>query len=67
MTISAPRTGNGCAKCGIIKKSGKYSCCAPGGAWFKDCGDAGDTNFDHTWTDGIQTCKRRLRRDFDFS
>ena len=46
-----------CTKCGTIKKSGKRSCCARGGAWFKNCGDAGDTKFDHTWVQGIQACK----------
>ena len=46
-----------CPKCGIIKKSGKHSCCARGGAWFKNCGEVGDTKFDHTWTEGIQACK----------
>ena len=46
-----------CTQCGILKKSGKHSCCARGGAWFKNCGDAGDSNFDHTWVEGIQACK----------
>ena len=48
---------NGCRKCGISKKSGERSCCARGGAWFKNCGDARNTLFDHTWSDGIQACK----------
>ena len=26
-------------------------------AWFKNCGDGGDTTFDHTWAEGIQACK----------
>ena len=46
-----------CTKCGNIKKSGKRSCCARGGAWFKNCGDIGEKKFDHTWTEGIQACK----------
>ena len=46
-----------CSKCGTTKKSGRSSCCARGGAWFKNCGDAGDTKFDHSWTEGIQACK----------
>ena len=49
-----------CLKCGATKKSGKRSCCAPGGAWFKNCGDAGDIKFDHTWTEGVQACKSTL-------
>ena len=47
-----------CTKCGSTKRTGKHSCCARGGAWFKKCGDAGDTQFDHTWAEGIQACKR---------
>ena len=50
-------TGSECSKCGTTKKSGKHSCCAPGGAWFKNCGDAGDKTFDHTWAEGIHACK----------
>ena len=46
-----------CFKCGTTKRTGKLSCCAHGGAWFKNCGDAGDTAFDHTWAEGIQACK----------
>ena len=48
---------NMCTKCSTVKKSGKRSCCALGGAWFKNCGDAGDRHFDHTWSEGIQACK----------
>ena len=46
-----------CPKCGTIKKSGQRSCCVRGGTWFKKCGNPGDAKFDHTWFDGIQTCK----------
>ena len=46
-----------CTKCGTTKKSGKRSCCARGGAWFKNCGDAGEVKFDHTWAEGVQVCK----------
>ena len=49
-----------CRKCGTIKKIGKRSCCARGGAWFKKCGDVGDTQFDHTWSEGIRACKSTL-------
>ena len=52
---------SGCSKCGIVKQSGKRSCCARGGAWFKKCGDVGDSDFDHTWVDGIQSCKDFVR------
>ena len=56
-------TTKACAKCGAINKHGALSCCAPGGAWFKNCGDAGDTQFDHTWTEGIQACKGSATSD----
>ena len=54
---SSAVNSSGCSKCGTIMKSGTLSCCARGGAWFQKCGDAGDTNFDHTWVEGIQACK----------
>ena len=46
-----------CPKCGTTNKSGKVSCCARGGSWFKNCGDEGNTKFDHTWAEGVQACK----------
>ena len=49
-----------CRKCGT-EKSGKPSCCGPDGAWFKNCGDVGDTRFDHTWSEGIRTCNRKSK------
>ena len=49
-----------CPKCGKIKKSKKLSCCARGGAWYNNCGDEGDSKFDHTWTEGEQACKGKL-------
>ena len=52
-----------CPRCGTNKKSGKHSCCARDGAWFKNCGDGGDTKFDHTWAEGIQACDRKLLKD----
>ena len=47
-----------CPKCGRIKKSGKLSCCARGGAWFKNCGDVRESKFHHTWVEGMQACKK---------
>merc|ERR1719201_1171673 len=46
-----------CPKCGMFEKSGKASCCAPGGAWHTNCGGAGKTNVDHRWSDGVEACK----------
>ena len=48
-----------CPVCGTIKKSGKLSCCSRGGAWFGNCGSAGNANFGHTWHEGIRACERR--------
>ena len=45
-----------CAKCGRLNKSG-FSCCAPGGSWFKKCGVVG-TKFHHTWKEGMRACKK---------
>ena len=56
--MAAVSSGKGCPKCGTTKKSGKRSCSARGGAWFNACGDAGDKSFNHTWAEGIQSCKR---------
>ena len=53
---SAVSNNKGCPKCGSLKKSGKLSCCARDGAWFKNCGDSGDSNFDHTWVEGMHAC-----------
>ena len=56
-TAVATQAGSACPKCSTIKKSGQRSCCFRGGAWFKNCGDVGDTRFEHTWGEGIQACK----------
>merc|ERR1712032_478070 len=49
--------GSICSKCGTIKKSGKRSCCAPGGAWFNNCGASDNSNTEHTWFEGMRACK----------
>ena len=45
-----------CSKCAHFKWSGKRSCCAVGGAWFEDCGNADDPNVHHTWVEGLRAC-----------
>ena len=35
------------------------SCCGRGGSWFKKCGSVGNTRLQHTWYEGIQSCKAR--------
>jgi len=46
-----------CSKCGKFTKSGRVSCCAPGGAWYKNCGGAGNKKFDYNWIEGVEACK----------
>ena len=55
--VTVTRTAPVCPKCVAIKKSGKLSCCAPGGAWFKKCVTSGNSNTEHTWVEGVQACK----------
>ena len=54
-SVSAVVSSSGCVKC-ATNKVGKRSCCARGGTWFENCGNAGDAKFDHTWAEGIQAC-----------
>ena len=53
---ATPKIPSTCPKCGVAK-NGKLSCCFRGGAWFRKCGDVGDSKFDHTWFDGTEACK----------
>ena len=47
-----------CPKCGIVMESGELSCCGRGAAWYKNCGDEGDSKYDHTWLEGVLACAR---------
>merc|ERR1719174_1643012 len=46
-----------CPRCGTFRKSGRVSCCAPGGAWFKNCGGLGSKFLNHRWSEGVKSCK----------
>ena len=59
--VSASTNKMICTKCGTFKKSGKVSCCAPGGAWYKSCGGAGNRNVDHRWFEGLAACKCKYK------
>ena len=50
-----------CPKCGAFAKSGRVSCCAPRGAWYKNCGVAVNRNADHRWFEGVAACKRKSK------
>jgi hypothetical protein len=52
-----------CPKCSTFAKSGRGSCCAPGGAWYKNCGGAANKNLDHRWSEGVEACKRKPEAD----
>jgi len=41
----------------VTTKSGKVSCCGLGGAWEGKCGLVGESDFDHTWAEGIRACE----------
>ena len=43
------------------RKSGRVSCCAPGGAWFKNCGGLGSKFLNHRWSEGVKACKRKFK------
>merc|ERR1712048_644256 len=49
--------GARCPKCSTFGKSGRVSCCAPGGAWYRNCGRAGNSDVDHKWFEGVRACK----------
>ena len=52
-----------CPNCGMFKKSGRASCCAPGGTWYKNCGGTGENKFDHSWFEGVEACKCKSNVD----
>ena len=52
-----------CPKCGMFKRSGIVSCCAPGGAWFENCGVAGNRKMDHKWVEGVKACECKCKVD----
>ena len=58
--MSASAIATSCPKCGTFKRSGRVSCCAPGGAWYKNCGDVGDRNVGHSWLEGVKVCERKF-------
>ena len=46
-----------CPRCGIFKKSGQVSCCAPGGAWYKKCAKERESKGNsYTWLEGFEAC-----------
>ena len=54
--MTTRKTGPVCAKCATVKRSGKRSCCAPGGAWFNKCGNTDNKDVDYSWVEGIRAC-----------
>ena len=60
-TISPIANTITCPKCQTFQKSGRASCCAPGGAWFRKCGGFGNQNVDHSWSEGVKACKCKFK------
>ena len=62
---TTPPTTNtpACPKCGTFDKSGRVSCCAPGGAWYQNCGGNGNNNVEHKWFEGVEACERKSNAD----
>ena len=60
LQVATAKTG-GCSQCAHFTQSGKPSCCAPGGAWYNHCGNAGDLAVRHTWVDGMRACNAFAR------
>ena len=60
ITFSTTAKTLACQTCGTFYKSGRASCCAPGGAWFKSCGGVSNKNVDHRWSEGVKACKRKF-------
>merc|ERR1719201_3106010 len=58
---TSPANANECPKCGKFGKSGRVSCCAPGGAWYKKCGSAKNKNVQYKWSQGTDACKKKPR------
>ena len=48
-----------CPMCGTFEKSGRVSCCAPGGAWYKNCGGTGNRHVKYSWIEGVKVCGKR--------
>ena len=57
LVVTTAPIGAICSVCGIIKKSGKLSCCGRGGSWFEKCGSVGNGNLGHAWYEGIRACR----------
>jgi len=55
-----------CSKCGKFPKSGRSSCCAPGGAWYQKCGGSTANNkFEYSWIEGVEACKPTAKAPVD--
>ena len=54
----AKRVSLVCPKCATLKRSGKRSCCAIGGAWYRNCGrkKRSGSATAHTWAEGMAAC-----------
>ena len=55
--LSTSINASTCPVCGRTGK-GLVTCCGFGGSWQGKCGKPGDTNFEHSWNEGVQACSK---------
>ena len=60
-SLTTPSITSVCSNCGTFKRSKRVSCCAPGGAWYKNCGGTENGNVGHSWIEGVEACKRKSK------
>ena len=41
-------------------RNDNHNCCGGGGAWFNKCGNPDDSEFNHTWSEGIGACSAEV-------
>ena len=51
-----------CPKCARFKHTGQVSCCALGGAWYRQCGGPETKHAKHSWIEGVKACACRFTR-----
>ena len=59
ITVATPDVVPVCPKCAML--NALLSCCAPNATWYENCGTAGDSDFEHTWDEGLEACRNAER------
>ena len=53
-TIQNIVTSAECPVC--VERQGTLSCCGRGASWHGKCGSPGNSNYEHTWHEGVKAC-----------